>query len=69
MNCSYFLGIDIGTFASKGVIINDQGNVITENSVEHGMENPFPNYYEHDADGVWWHDFCCISKNLKGCGV
>lgn len=64
MNCSYFLGIDIGTFASKGVIINDQGNVITENSVEHGMENPFPNYYEHDADGVWWHDFCCISKNL-----
>lgn len=61
---SYFMGIDTGTFASKGVIIDNDGNVIAESSSEHGMENPKPNYYEHDADAVWWQDFCTISNDL-----
>jgi len=58
------MGIDTGTFASKGVIIDTDGNVIAESSSEHGMENPKPSYYEHDADAVWWHDFCAISNDL-----
>lgn len=60
----YFMGIDTGTFASKGVIIDADANVISESSAEHGMENPKPGYYEHDAEAVWWHDFCQISNDL-----
>lgn len=60
----YFMGIDTGTFASKGVIIDADANVIAESSAEHGMENPKPGYYEHDAEAVWWHDFCQISNDL-----
>lgn len=60
----YFMGIDTGTFASKGVIIDAEGTVIAESATEHGMENPQPNFYEHDAEAVWWHDFCTISNDL-----
>lgn len=64
MTQPYFMGIDTGTFASKGVIIDAEGRVVAQSSTEHGMENPRPGYFEHDADAVWWHDFCAISRDL-----
>lgn len=60
----FFLGIDIGTFSSKGVIIDDRGEILCQHTVPHGMENPYPKHYEHDAQAVWWHDFCQISQAL-----
>jgi xylulokinase len=60
----YFLGIDIGTYESKGVIIDGNCQVIAMHAEGHGMENPLPNHYEHDAESVWWGDFCKISKAL-----
>jgi xylulokinase len=64
MKKGYFMGIDTGTFESKGVIIDSHGAVIASHATAHGMDNPRPNYFEHDADAVWWHDFCEISKAL-----
>ena len=61
---TYFLGIDIGTFSSKGVIIDAAGQIVCEASIPHGMDNPKPQYYEHDAEKVWWHDFCFLSRDL-----
>ena len=46
---SYFLGIDIGTYESKGVIIDGECRVIAMHEVRHGLENPRANYFEHDA--------------------
>lgn len=60
----YFIGIDIGTFSSKGVMINSQGEIIASCQTSHGIENPKQNYFEHDAEKVWWYDFCKISKEL-----
>lgn len=64
MGKAFFMGIDTGTYESKGVIIDDKCNIIASHAVAHGMENPKPNHFEHDADQVWWHDFCEISKAL-----
>jgi xylulokinase len=64
MKKTYFMGIDTGTFESKGVLIDNECNVIATHAATHGMENPKPNYFEHDADAVWWHDFCLISNAL-----
>jgi len=64
MEKKYFMGIDIGTFESKGAIIDNECNIIATHAASHGMENPKPNYFEHDAEKVWWHDFCEISKAL-----
>ncbi len=66
----YYMGIDIGTHESKGVLIDDDCRIVCCEVASHGVENPKPNYYEHDADQVWWGDFCKISKALiKTSGV
>ena len=62
----YFLGIDIGTFESKGVLADRNGDVIAADSVPHIMEAPQPGYAEHDAEAVWWHDFCELSNSIIG---
>ena len=60
----YFLGIDVGTYSSKGVLTDESGKVVSRAVTHHGMENPEPGYYEQDADKVWWNDFCILSKIL-----
>lgn len=61
---AYFLGIDIGTFESKGVIIDGDCQIVAFQAVKHEMENPKPGFFEHDAEKVWWADFCTLSKSL-----
>lgn len=60
----YFLGIDIGTYESKGVIIDGACRVVAMHEQRHELENPRPNYFEHDAQEVWWGDFCKITHAL-----
>lgn len=60
----YLLGVDIGTYSSKGVLVRPTGEVVASHSVPHGMEMPKPGFFEHDADGVWWHDFVEIARSL-----
>lgn len=58
------MGIDIGTSGSKGVIVTLDGQIVAEHQTTHGFDIPHPGWAEHDADGVWWHDFCAISRAL-----
>jgi xylulokinase len=64
MNGTYFLGIDIGTYESKGVITDEAGNLISQASIAHELSLPRPGWVEHDADKVWWHDFCWLCGEL-----
>ena len=64
MEPSYYCGIDIGTYESKGVLIDGSAAVIAYHACPHSLEAPQPGYAEHDAEGVWWHDFCEITHNL-----
>jgi xylulokinase len=64
LNMKYYMGIDIGSFESKGMLIDENGTVIATHSVAHVMETIQPGYAEHDAEKVWWNDFCVISKTL-----
>ena len=67
----YFLGIDIGTFESKGSLVDgDTFRIAATHAVPHGMENPQPNHFEHDAEEVWWHDYCIITHEIiKKAGI
>lgn len=58
------MGVDIGTFETKGLLLDGEFNIVTVATAQHGMENPQPNHYEHDADEVWWKDFCTVSRAL-----
>lgn len=60
----YFMGIDTGTNSSKGVLINQDCQIVAVYTAEHAMTNPKPGHYEHDADQDWWGDFCTISRHL-----
>ena len=60
----YFLGIDIGTFASRGILIDEGFRVTADASVPHGMDNPQPGWFEQDAEAVWWGDLCKLCRTL-----
>lgn len=64
MTREYFLGIDIGTYESKGVIVDGAGRIVARGTVPHGVSMPKPGWAEHDADGIWWGDFCRLSQTL-----
>lgn len=59
-----YLGIDIGTSASKGVLIDDRCNIVCQASCGHETDNPRDGWYQHDAEAVWWGDFCRLSREL-----
>ena len=58
------LGIDIGSSSSKGVLVDLGGRIIAEHSVSHSFDIPHPGWAEQDAEAIWWHDFCLISRAL-----
>ena len=64
MATSYLLGVDIGTYSSKGVLVTLDGEIVASYVVPHDMAMPKPGHFEHDADDIWWHDFVVITQNL-----
>jgi xylulokinase len=64
MALGYTLGIDIGTFESKGVIVDDHGQIIAQAARPHKMIVPRPGWAEHRADQDWWGDFVHLTKAL-----
>ncbi|MDP2965092.1 MAG: FGGY-family carbohydrate kinase [Pelolinea sp.] len=59
-----FLGIDIGSYSSKGVLCTTYGEIVAEARIPHEISIPKPGYAEHDADKVWWADFVTIANAL-----
>ena len=67
---TYFMGIDIGTYESKGTLVDENAKIVAYHACPHEMEVPQPGYAEHDAENTWWGDFCTISRALiAGSGV
>ncbi len=60
----YYLGIDIGTFESKGVLVDAGGNIVASAARPHKMLVPQPGWAEHRPREDWWGDFCVISNKL-----
>ncbi len=58
------LGIDVGTYSSKGVLVEADGTVLKSHVVEHTMDIPRPGWAEQDADAVWWGDVLKICRAL-----
>lgn len=59
-----FIGIDVGTFETKGVVVDERGVVRARASRRHGISTPQENFVEQDADNVWWADVCAVSAEL-----
>ena len=61
---THTLGIDIGPFESKGVLVDAQGQIIASASRPHKMIVPRAGWAEHRADEDWWGDFVFLSRSL-----
>lgn len=64
MTAQLLMGIDVGTYSTKGVLCTPDGEILAQRQVEHGLSVPRPGWAEHDADAVWWGDVCTISHAL-----
>ena len=64
MSQEYLLGIDIGTYESKGVITDLAGTVINMQVCPHELLIPQQGWAEHDVEGVWWGDFVTLTRRL-----
>ncbi len=61
---SYTLGVDIGTFESKGVIVDGSGAIVATASRPHKMLVPRPGWAEHRPKQDWWGDFVFITRKM-----
>ncbi len=58
------LGIDVGTYSTKGALVRPDGTVVASHTVAHVMDVPHPGWAEQDADAVWWHDVVAVTRAL-----
>jgi xylulokinase len=60
----YTLGVDIGTFESKGVLVDGAGRIVAQAARAHEMIVPRAGWAEHRPNEDWWGDFVFITKVL-----
>ena len=58
------MGVDIGTYESKGVITTLDGVILDAQVAPHEMLIPRQGWAEHDVEKVWWGDFVTITRRL-----
>jgi xylulokinase len=61
---THTLGIDIGTFESKGVLVDSAGQIVATASRPHKMIVPRAGWAEHRADEDWWGDFVHLTARF-----
>lgn len=54
MSKQYLLGIDCGTYETKGTLCDSQGRVISTASFKYKLRVPQPGFAEHDPMADWW---------------
>lgn len=61
---SHYLGIDIGTYESKAVLVEGGGRIVASAARPHKMLVPQPGWAEHVPQQDWWGDFCVLSQKV-----
>ncbi|MDB5056326.1 MAG: xylulokinase [Bacilli bacterium] len=62
---AYFLGIDLGTSAVKCILVDEQGNVNGNHSVEYPLLQPRPGWAEQNPEDWWLGTRACIQQLLR----
>ena len=64
MTTDLLMGIDVGTYETKGVLVTPEGTVVATEVMPHKMIFPRAGWAEHDPEGTWWGDVTHVSKAL-----
>ncbi len=62
-----FLGVDVGTSSSKGVLVDATGRVLRQSERQHVVDRPRPGHVEMSAE-IWWEEFLAIAAELLAPG-
>jgi xylulokinase len=60
----HYLGVDIGTFETKGVIVDQVGRIVATAARQHQMLVPQPGWAEHRPQEDWWEDFVFVTRKM-----
>jgi xylulokinase len=60
----HYLGVDIGTFETKGVIVDQGGRIVATAARPHQMLVPQPGWAEHRPEEDWWGDFVFVTRKM-----
>jgi len=60
----HYLGVDIGTFETKGVLVDEAGGIVASASRSHKMLVPQPGWAEHRPREDWWGDFVFVTRKI-----
>ncbi len=58
-----YLGVDVGTSSTKGVLVSQDGSVIRSATRLHEVQRPRLGHVEMDGL-VWWEEFCSLTEEL-----
>lgn len=61
---TFTIGVDVGTYESKGVLVDSAGEILGSVTKLHQLEIPRPRWAEHDAENVWWRELKEITQEL-----
>jgi sugar (pentulose or hexulose) kinase len=64
----YLIGIDIGSYESKGVLSDTQGSVLATSAIKHELQFLKPGFVEQDVEKVWWGRICRTRPHPHGTG-
>lgn len=64
MSRELFLGVDVGTYSSKGVVTDARGAIVAMASAPNAVDFPRPGQAEQDPEDVWWAGLCDVTRQL-----
>jgi xylulokinase len=64
MKTDLLMGIDVGTYETKGVLVTPEGKVVATEVHPHKMIFPRSGWAEHDPEETWWGEVRHVSQAL-----
>ena len=61
---SLFLGLDVGSASTKGILVDGDGRVVAEARLGHGISRPRPGWAEQDAERDWWQSVVGVCRGV-----
>ena len=61
---AFTLGVDIGTYETKGVLVDEYGAIHAQAARGHKMLVPQPGWAEHCPEEDWWGDFVFVCQTI-----
>lgn len=60
----FLIGIDIGSYESKGVLSDTNGRILATSAIKHELQFLKPGFVEQDVEKVWWGEFVDLVRIL-----